>query len=462
MAAWCFPLLLGVVVGSRQAAGQAVADSVRLSVEAAVADPAVLSPLIDETPPRTWYNHPGQCVGAGQWREAQFWRTMRPDTIAGQRHGTPKQPVAVEAVRRCVEQFDPKTIAADDWLGLGAAYLAAEEFAAADTVFARLAALVATRPTPERAWTLHTIVDAYLNTDEPRVASAQRYAAQLDALGAPAAVERMLAHLSVAIVAHAQDTVPLWEGALMAGIAASRQMTGDAQKDYAGTATALYDELSILRERQGKFAEADSVIAQGEQIWVAIRPSLARSYRAMRLWTALLGTPASRIAASQWGPLSPGDTVHPTPGRVGVYVYLPTNCGAGCAAQYALLKRLAGTYGSVLDLTAMLRTGGYYQDRLVTADSEVMLSQHGYVTWWHLPITLAFWKSTLGRRSDGRVTAAAGPNRKNYQLPPSIDPVAFIVDKKGVIRLVTPFTRANEPLLRDVIDELANMGSSRS
>jgi hypothetical protein len=276
---------------------------------------------------------------------------------------------------------------------------------------------------------------------------------RLDALGAPAAVERMLAHLACARVAHAQDSIPLWDRDVTAALTASREIIGEARKEYALEVTEVYAELSALRARQNNFVEAKRTVVDGERTWGALRPALAPQYANMASWFILPGRPAPRIQASLWSGRERGDTVHPMVGRAALYFFGQANCPA-CAPTYALVKRLVATYGSSLDVTLMTRTGGYYLDRLVDADSEAILSQRHFAVLWDLPATVAIWKTPLARSADGQITVLSDPNGTNYPIPESMDPVAFIVDQSGRVRLVTTFARINEPLVRDVLDEI--------
>ena len=460
IAAICTILLMGLV-GTRAVDAQVVVPQVAvpLVAESPVIDSQIAASslrtteLHDVSPVRhsfTRYTRPGQCAAARVWHERQFWRDQRPDTITYPRTGLPEQRHTVAAVRACVSRFSVATTARRDLLGLGQAYLAAEQETDADAAFATLSRVTANDSVQKHAWTLYQIISSYVDAAQPAFAKANAYLQQLDALGSPAAVERILAHDTLAKLARARDSVPMWEDELHAALTAAAALTGERQKEYASASPTFYAGLAELKERQGDFAGMAALLTtMGDKIRGI--PSDGSPPPMPADYVGLLGKPAPPVQATLWANSGPAGPVRPIPGKPTLLVFTTPNCGDNCYVQHAIVRRLAAKYGPRgLNITYIVSTSGYYRNQLVTPDTEMVKITAYYLTDLKLPVTVAVWNTVFtGTRDDGRVLAQPAPNAVAYGGDGT-----FLIDDKGKVRLILALTRETEAIYEDVIASL--------
>jgi len=116
-----------------------------------------------------------------------------------------------------------------------------------------------------------------------------------------------------------------------------------------------------------------------------------------------------------------------------------------------MVRRFAAKYGPRgLDITYVVRTGGYYRNGLVPPDTEMVKIAQYYLKDLKLPVTVAIWKTTFdGKRDDGRVLFQPEPNRTAYQ-----GDGPFLIDRKGNVRLIMSLKRETEAIYEDVIESL--------
>lgn len=404
------------------------------------------------------YAHPEECARAVAWNEDMIWGTRRRDSVALGRYGNPSDPSAVAAGARCLAQFPEPWTTTHDWLGLGAAYLAVNNDSAAATAFARAehdaASLSSQLSSERRAWIKTYIVELYLDTPQPRIAAAAGVQKQLDALGALAAIPRMVAHIRMAQAGMRVDSVALWEREAQAAIAAFRHATPELRHEYAVDAASGYWLLMRAQLRKNDVPGARSTVESMRTDLLPVQRYLQGRVAGALAWIGNQGTPAPSIRATRWVNVSaPDDTIHPAPGRVSIVLFSPANCGSRCINQYAMIRRLADRFGSSLDIVVMARTQGFYGRRLVAPDSELSLIRHYFVDQLHLPARIAVWKTETHRRDDDVVEPNELPNETAYPFPRSDDPVAAMIGPDGRWRMFLDFTPAYEVLLDDVIRE---------
>jgi len=397
------------------------------------------------------YTRPGECTAARVWHERQFWRDQRPDTIYYPRTGLPAQRRTVDAVRACVARFSVATTAPRELLGLGQAYLAAEQETDADAAFAALSRRAATDSVQAHAWTLYQIIDSYLGAAQPHLAQAAAYLRQLDALGRRAALERMLAHDTLAKLARARDSVPMWEDELHAALRAVDALTGEHAKAYASAAATFYAGLAELRERQGDFAGMAALLTtMGDKVR-ALPPDRSPPPPMLAGQVGLFGKPAPPVQATWWANSGAAGNVRPVPGHPTLLVFTTPNCGDNCYVQHAIVRRLAAKYGPRgLNITYIVSTSGYYRNQLVPPDTELVKITAYYLTDLKLPVTVAVWNTVFtGTRDDGRVLAQPEPTAVAYggEGP-------FLIDGTGKVRLILALARETEAIYEDVIASL--------
>lgn len=394
------------------------------------------------------YDTPGECLHDVDWVEGQFWRARRRDTLFIPRTGDRLQPVTIEQLLACLARFQIENVSGQDVFGLGRAYLAAGKLVQADSALRSFERTAIARP--DRAWLLYQIVTAYLDAPEPRLVQAALYLAQLDALGAHAAPERLLAHLTMIRQARVRDSVALQEREVHAALVASRVLTGDAAKEYVSASAMVYIELAHLKARQNDGVGARAALDTGRHTVAAILPGAERLIDLYAGWFQLLGTTAPPIAATLWANTGPDGEQRPVRGRPSLVVFW----GGGSFPGLGVLRRLSQRYASRgLDITLVHRSAGYYRNQLVPADTELVRWRDLFLNELRLPVTVALWKTDLGRRDDGRVTVLSAPNDDAYR-PPQSPLVTYVIDARGTIRLVTALSHDNEAILDDVLGTL--------
>jgi hypothetical protein len=400
------------------------------------------------------YAFPSACHASKNWSEQHFWRDKVRDTTYRPRAGVPLVRRTVDSARACVARFSVATVAPRDLLGLGQAYLTAEQPANADTAFAALMRVNATAPVRSRAWTLYQIIDSHLGAAVPALATVDTYVARLDALGADAAVERMLAHKVFADVARARDSVALWERELRAARTAMSALPSpsDLKRQVAHTVADVYVEISELMVRQGRSsADVVALLDTAYRELVPLRESATATIQGARYSALVIGKAAPRIHATRWFASEVTDTIRPALGKVNLIVFVPSWCGGSCYATHAIVRRLVAKFGTRgLVVTYVTRTGGNFKAELMPADAEMEKSKSYYLDTLKLPVGLAISKTSFGKRDDGRLFAQDVSNEAAY------GPVSshFLIDQAGRIRLGFKLTPANEAIYEDVIEAL--------
>jgi len=436
---------IALIVASRGASAQ---DGSSLSQGMPIA-PTVSGPY-------TRYASPGECGNAPLWSEPLYWRDKRSDTVYHSPDGNKNQPSTVQAVAGCAEKFSTGTAQERDLLGLGQAYLASEQDAKADEALNRLISLAGSRGTSAKTWAMYEAANVYLGAPQPKLAKAEAVIAQLDAMGAAAAVERMLAHTDFANAAQNRDSVQLQEREVNAALKASKEITGDTRKEYAPASAAVYGAMAMLKARQNDPKGALAAITTGRNELVPLRPSVGRYFNAIMAWYTPLGKKAPPLVASQWFNTGAGGDKRPIAGKPTLLVWAAPSFGGMAYPGWAILRRLNAKHQNV-DITILSKTAGYYRNRLVKPDSEIILSSDYFVNYLKVPGAVGIWKTPLGKRNDGQVTIESAPNDEAYHPPgPPMDGplVVFLIDSKGTIRLVSYLKFANEAEIDNVLKTL--------
>jgi hypothetical protein len=432
--------------GYAQSPGTGTADATDSVTRLVMDSVALAAPHFDR------YDRPDQCAFHAVLAENQFWRDRRADTVSLPSTGQSRQRATVAAVDACIARFAMARVADDDLLGLGRAYLAAEQVVRADSTFALLAQRTAV---PGRAWVLYQIVTAYLDAAPSLLGRAEQALKHLDARGPAAAPERMLASLALARVARVRDSVALQTRALAAAKAASDALMGDAKSMYAATSADVYIALAHLHARRGNAAAAAAAIATAQHTVVPLRPMRTkRRVENAAKFFPLLGKPAPPIQARQWYGSDGSVARPPAAGRGRPALIVFAWPGSQAYPSYAVVRRLAAAFGDGLDIVFVARTTGVFQDRLVSPDSETVLLKQYYLETQHLPVTLAVSHTQYHRIADGRLRPVSLVNWDTYSVPAVRGLAAYVVAPDRTVRFVTALTSDAEAELRHVIQSL--------
>jgi len=399
------------------------------------------------------YQHPDQCARDADWAERAFWRARRPDTTAVPRTGQRLQPSTVAGVRACLVAFTVDGVPRDDLLGFGEASLAAEQPADAQRAFERLLRELASAPVADRSWALYQIVSIHLAAARPDIPSAERYLAQLDTMRAAAPVERMLSHTILARVARLRDSVTLQGREATAALAASREIVGDARKEWAMQSADTYSEMAFYHFRRADTAAGRSILKEGIKVLQPLRPRAVYSLGDLLRWSGILLQPAARVVGDRWYPAAASAPRRPVPGTpslVSFAVFRDPRAFEG----FGSMRRLVAAYGGRgVTATFIARTNGYVGAQLTPPDSEAVRIRDYFLTDLALPVTLSVTLTEFGRRSDGRRTVASMTNEQAYRSSGRALVQTYLVDAAGKIRWVAELNRESEATFDDMLRE---------
>ena len=393
-----------------------------------------------------------ECAWDHPWLENVFWRDKREDTVFTPKGGNPYQPVTQQHIATCAKRFMPASTAERELLGIEEAALADNQLDKADAAVDRLSRLVAAKEIFDRSWAYYEAADVYLSAPEPQLEKAGRLLAKLDAMGPSAAIARMLAHKDLAAEAERRDSVPLWDQALHAALAASQEITGDMRKQFAREAAYVYTGLATLKERMNDVAGARAILTEGRTVLIPLRPSVANIFDNADQWLHMQGQTPGPLQNTRWVNGGPAGTVHPMPGKPAVVAFVSANCGSRCYGDYGVLRRLMQHFpNEQIDFVLVTHTEGYAQGQLVSADSELDIIQDYFQNFLRLPAAISLWKSVYHPRVDGEMMLETPPIEKAYQPPESSHITVAVVDTHGAIRLYTTLALYHEIMLDDVI-----------
>ena len=385
--------------------------------------------------------------------DLEYWHMHRPDTLTPLPFYRPAQREAVEAARNCAARFSIDKTPARDLLGLGQAYLGAEQLSQADSAFRRWLALLASRPAGDRRWALVQIVNAYLDARPAYLIQAGTYIHLLDAMGPSAAPQRMMAHLAVMPLARHMDSVPLEAVHVTAAIRASREMRGDTAVRYLGLSVNAYVWLTDLYGRQGEVAQALRMLDSAEvelRKWCGGVRFEERGNFTRPSW----GQPAPPLQVTRWFNDSTGGR-RPALGRRSLIFFIENaECSdVTCFAKYAMLRRLIARYPD-LDVTYVVATHGAYHTQLLGPEEEMALDRRQLFDEHKLPGALAIWQTTARRRAvDHGLEEGANPNEEDYRTAMGSN-AAVLIDRRGIVRMVYQFSPETEIRWQNVIGEL--------
>lgn len=387
------------------------------------------------------YETPGQCEQAAMrfWRF--YWRDKHRDTVnfAPATDSVPA-PVA-KAARRCASRFSAATLGPRDLLHLTELYWWTDQDALAQAAADRLIHLQSSAPVAVRGRTLQVLSTDLLSTRPSRLALARGYLAQLDALGVPAALWRMLAHTEFSRYAMTTNDLTTAVAEARAALAAASQMD---QPDRIDQVYAILDAYQVLAEPLAIVASGPTVLSLFDTVsttLLPLRPAGTRERRNLQIDITearapytLVGTTGAPLTATHWFQLDGDSSQRPRAGHVSLLVFVNASCGGRCYPTYATLRRLQAQYTRAgLDVIFLASTHEYFRNHPMpsaTIESDSTASYFGKFLHFSVPVSVE--TTHFSHLADGRLNAAPTPNGKSYDR----DRNGILIDKRGMVVLV--------------------------
>jgi hypothetical protein len=397
------------------------------------------------------YVTPGQCVQAAERLQRLYWRDKRPDTVvfAPATDSVPA-PVA-QALRRCVDRFSVQTVVPADLRNLATVYLWTGQDSLAQRAMDRLAVTSRAQSARDRGWELWLWASTLLAIRPTRTSMARQVLAQLDALGAPAALWRVFAHRQYADYAWSVNDRATSEAEGRLGIAATHQLSTAERIDWYNHVEGAYLSAAVpLALRQGgtaALALLDTMTADVAPLRPAGSPDQRRLVASLaedRVLFESLGRRDLHVHADAWYGAN-GDTIRPRPGRLSLvlFMYGPSY------ETFATVRRLHALYGAKgLDIIFLTSTSGAFRELpmpnpRVEADSMGQYTLH----FLGLPGTVAAEWTPFSYIADGRRRNDETPNQRVFgHLGGSV-----LIDRSGVVRWIDSVQPSSEAVWTAVI-----------
>ena len=401
------------------------------------------------------YTTPGQCEQATYRLMNLYWRDKRPDTLV-YAPGTDSLPAPVLAAgRACASRFSVAGVPERDLVDLAQLYILTQQDDLAQAAIDRLLRAQASLPAGQRGWTHYLLGRTLLGARPTRMDAARRHLQQLDALGAPAALYRMLAHTQFADYALTVNDRTTAISEARAALSAGKQMSRTDQLDYVFSTLDAYAELVPPVALERGAAAARALVDTASTALVPLRPpgsqelaQLRARISALRAPYVLLGTKAPKIEANWWYNAG-GDTTRPRAGKATIVVF----AGPGGAFEMqAVVRRLSARYASRgLDVIVATSTRGYFRSQpMPSAAEEAALTGKYFSEHLKLPAAVAVQETPFSfRPTDGRRLNQQTSNNRNFFRGPS----AVLIGADGVVRLVANLSPQMEQVWNSVIEE---------
>jgi hypothetical protein len=380
---------------------------------------------------------PARMATFSQGERRLTWRSRWPENAATRMDDSvanvTAQQVAVKALRTCLAQHQIATTATSQLLGLGQAWLGADDNAQASAAFAEAIHRWVRKPLWERAWLLKTLVGIYADKGPAYIAPALAYMKQLDALGAQATGFRIIARNKIFGVASAIDSLPFMEEQSRHALQLCRTLTGDAVTEWVLEYTQAVINQADLDVRRGNAQAAVSALqkaleelgplnfAVGQQITEPL-------YRASVYGTDMPQLPVS-YAFLPGQPTSTTTLVRPLKGKVSILIkggY--TGLLENIFSLYRTAFNTKNEFGSDVELVVLGQTSGGYEGRLLKAEEEAELFKEFFHTYMRMEVPVIVYDPKIaGKRDDGQLLREGSPNPVDFSF-------FTIIDKHGKIR----------------------------
>jgi hypothetical protein len=326
--------------------------------------------------------------------------------------------VAKDEVRKCLAQHPVARTRTEYLLGLGIAWLSADDDVQASVIFHTLMQQMAHAPVAERAFALQQIVNAYAGYGGVRFDTALVFMRELDALGKDAAGFRLTARNTLYGVAALMDSMPLMTEHALAGFTLQETMTGDAQREWVYPILTAVVNRADAEARQRNYKSAIDRLTKAYAEFQSVDAGLTGAIigGALSVTTPLGKTVPSLKATVAF------DADHPTPmttppvvpatGRVTLLVrgafpfFMKENY-----PFYQTICELHEKFGSAIDIVVLDQMTGTKGPTKVSRAEEEPLFEEFYHTYLRMKFPLVIYdRAVTGRRDDGVVFREANPN----------------------------------------------------
>jgi len=398
------------------------------------------------------YATPGECVRAAERLQQRYWRDKRPDTVV-YAPATDSVPAPVVAgVHACASRFSSRTVPVSELRDLATLYLWARQDTLARQAIDQFFRAIQSLPSFDRAWQLSLWAQTLFSVHPTRVAWARATIAELDALGARAARDRVDVHLRASDYALSINDRAVAVSEARAAIAAGHQMSMNDRIDGVRRLESAYMALAMPVALMQTGAAALSVLDTMTTELAPLRPAGSGDQRQLltalandRIRFAALGrTDFPRVHADAWYGAD-GDTVRPRPGKLTLLTFFygvdyPT---------FATLRRLHEQYGARgLDIVFMTTTQGYFRSMPMPEPTVEADSMGSYIrNFLKLPGVLAVELTSFSHIADGRRRNEETANLKAFGQAGG----ALLIDRRGVVRWVDDLRPARESMWDAVI-----------
>jgi hypothetical protein len=395
------------------------------------------------------YETPGQCEQAAIRLNALFWRDKRPDTVVYAPKTDSVPAPVLQAARACAARFTVANVPERELLNLVQLYLWTHQGQLAQAAIDRLLAVEANKPVLDRGWTIEQLVLSLLNATPTQWTAAQKYLAQLDALGAPVATWRLFAHTAVANFTSTLNDRAATIAEARSALAAAHAMSRDDRTDWVYALLTAYKALAEPVARVSGGSAARALFDTAETDLLPLRPTGTREYATLqraltdaRAPYTLFGTTGTTIGATQWYNADADATHRPKPGKVSLLVFVSSACGGRCYPMYATIRRLQAKYGSSgLDVIFLASTHNYFRNHPMPSPAAESDSTGRYfVDFLKFDVPVALEETHFSRLRDGRLQADPTPNRTAYYRNRS----GVLVDRRGIVTVVDTVAPSRE------------------
>jgi hypothetical protein len=401
-------------------------DSAAMARAAAIADTGRMTPGYRDI---SRYDTPGYCVAAMRGITMETWRSGEGNLIVtGSAQDTVPTKAKVIGTQCMAHLPDVQQIAVQELPNMMRLAMFVGDTAVMQAVINRQFSLATTDEA--RGYVLsdavHDLVDPTTRVPHPLyVAMATNVLRRLDALGAGARIQRLIAHremLHIATEVRFDTTALLREDAALRRI--GPLLTAEDRKEYdianEYDITLTGDSLYILWYRNDPDFKAH-VHAFMEKMQVPLSNSLGENvFQSLKglveMHASKVGTPAPPIRGKYW---FPADSPHvaPKPGKV--TLVREVTKGRGIMDPYiASLLRLYNKYHAKgLEIVLVLKTQGYsWSSPPQSAEDEAKTIAWYYLDHLQLPFTVVVDETPFTKKPDGRRVAGQIAFEQDYVM----------------------------------------------
>jgi hypothetical protein len=236
-----------------------------------------------------------------------YWRDKHRDTVIYAPTTDSVPAPVVRAARACASRFTVTTVAEYELLNLAQLYLWSGQTDLSRTAIDRLLQVQKDAPLAIRSRTLQLVSTSFLDARPTYITDARKYLTQLDALGTPAALWRLLAHTDFAEHAMTLNDIGTAVSDARTAVAAAAQMDQSDRIDWVYPILFAYqtlaEPLAIQSSGPTVLALFDTVATnllplrpRGSREWKRLQTNIEHA----RSPYSLFGTDAKTLTATHW------------------------------------------------------------------------------------------------------------------------------------------------------------------